>query len=361
MGVLLNLIDGVPDYSVSVGDSEQFGSPSPVVVFEHQFFTMFKGAYFRRSEQKNEPVFVVKVVEHDMVLPFRGIMHEFDISPTSADGRMLATVAEALTYVNFLRIGDAVPKELLTGEASWQVPDRIRQIAFHRLTIALATWLTGQKDRVDDPDIILKMAEDPEVRESVNRALGEAAEVLGYGRNNKEKVIQQIEDLAEDSAHIEALRCRFEGVLMMRDKITKLPEFYGNEPGMLEFVLPVVRLIGVAVSEYQAYLDKADMEMTDDILEVLRDVDTPKRIIRKVRNDLYRRLKAWDEMFEAWTQAPTKRGAKTEALLRRTYRFLSPRFMQRDEWVLVTQMFNRVEDRGDDYFGHAWYLDDEHS
>ena len=47
---------------------------------------------------------------------------------------------------------------------------------------------------------------------------------------------------------------------------------------------------------------------------------------------------AWGDMFENWDRAFVKRSSDNEELLRKSYQFLAPRFMQVDEWVLFTQL-----------------------
>ena len=57
-----------------------------------------------------------------------------------------------------------------------------------------------------------------------------------------------------------------------------------------------------------------------------------------MRDDLYRRLKAWDKIFESWEEVTMSRSDDNEGLLRETYRFLAPRFMKTDDWVLYSQL-----------------------
>ncbi|MSO75395.1 MAG: hypothetical protein EXQ87_00575 [Alphaproteobacteria bacterium] len=57
-----------------------------------------------------------------------------------------------------------------------------------------------------------------------------------------------------------------------------------------------------------------------------------------MRDNLHRRLVVWDEMFTLWLPVRMERSEANANLLRKTYRFLAPRFMQVDEWVLLTQI-----------------------
>ena len=77
---------------------------------------------------------------------------------------------------------------------------------------------------------------------------------------------------------------------------------------------------------------------TAEIMDMLKNIDKQTEFIRNLRDDLYCRLMAWDEMFTAWEPIEMTRSEGDPNLLRETYRFLAPRFMQMDEWVLMTQL-----------------------
>lgn len=333
------------------------GADSRVVMFEHRFFSMFKDAYFRMAEPNDEPVMVMQVDETEMALPFKSLMREFEIKEDSPDGEMLALIEDSLDYVNFLRVGDVIPKEVLTGEASWDVPEHIRRTAYMRLTIGLVSWLSGGAVRITGSDDITQLVERPEIRESINQALGEAAKELGYGKKNKAKVVERLEDLADQIARIDALRHRFEGIRMIHDKIHTLTSLYRGEPVMVELVVPVARLITSAVKDYEEYLERADTEV-DDVMTLLMHMHDRKEVLSEIRNDLYCRLMAWDEMLVDWHRVTVRPGAQIEALLRKTYRFLAQRFLQKDEWVLMSKLIEN-EMTIDDEGAVAWYMSED--
>lgn len=87
--------------------------PSGVVTFQHRFFA-YPDLFFYRPEFGGEPVAVIKMGDNEVALSFRGIKSEFDITDDSPDGQMLRLVGEALGFVNGLRPGDPIPKEVLT-------------------------------------------------------------------------------------------------------------------------------------------------------------------------------------------------------------------------------------------------------
>ena len=84
------------------------------VHFEHKFCGSFEDLYFRLTDQ-------------------------------TADGQVLSKVAEGLQFVRGLRVGDPLPKEILTREASWEPSERHLRIARQRLTMQLVTWLAGNE------------------------------------------------------------------------------------------------------------------------------------------------------------------------------------------------------------------------
>ena len=77
---------------------------------------------------------------------------------------------------------------------------------------------------------------------------------------------------------------------------------------------------------------------TSAILAILRDIGPRIDFVRTARDDLYCRLRAWEDLLERWRVVEIKRSTEIEDLTRATYRFLAPRFMQHDEWKLVGQL-----------------------
>ncbi|MBL6934759.1 MAG: hypothetical protein ISR48_05045 [Alphaproteobacteria bacterium] len=313
-----------------------------LVAFEHKFFTSVDAPYFRLSEQEDEAVMVIRLSDEEAVLPLGGIRREFDFHEESIDGKMLCLVEEALDYVNSLRIGDPLPSEILTGEASWEVSERHRTTAYHRLTVQLVSWLSGDEQASTNPEELKLIAEDPETKTKVNLAFAEAATELGLGADQTETVLSLIMTLAEELSHIESLREQFQNVHVINDKIAKLQKTYSNEISVMEILNPVARLLTVAIKEYQDLFDQVDAQ-TGEIMSVLKNIGSQTQFIHKVRDDLYRRLRAWSKMFKLWDKTAAKRSREAEDALRSTYQFLAKRFMPVDEWVL----FSQLQDGGD--------------
>ena len=306
------------------------------VTFEQKFFTAVEGSYFRKSNETEEPVFVLNLGGEEVMLPFQGIRREFNIEEESADDEMLELVAHGLEYVKVLMPGDDLPSELLTGEASWEISDEHRKIARQRLSMQLVSWMSGDENLITDPEELLQIADDPNVKEKVNKAFEEAAVAVGFEASDGEKVIDLIEELAEELAYIETLREQFRGVLSMNEKVKRLRHVAAKNRSILDTTTSVAKLLAVAVKEFGEEFDMADGQ-TGEIIAVLKNIQTQKDYIRGVRNSVYRRLVAWDDLLRGWKRESGQYTASVPDLLRETYRFLAPRYMQTDDWVLATQ------------------------
>ena len=309
----------------------------PRVLFDHAFFTKLEDAYFQKSEQGGEVVLTIRFAKNHVSLPFKGIKREFKIADDSADAQMLEQVTKALKYVKGLRIGDPLPKEILTREASWELSERHLKIAYQRVSVQLVNWITGDQQVITDPEELLQLADDPQIKKTVNRAFGEAAEKLGLGRDHKEEVINHVETLAHELAYIEALRDRFRHVEKMENKIQDLRRLYGRERSVLEVADQVARLGLRAVDEFKAAFLEVDAQ-TGEILSVLRNLESQIAYIRDKRDDIHAKLMAWDELLEEWDKVEIKMSPDKPELLRRTYQFLAPRFMAVKDWVLMSKL-----------------------
>lgn len=331
--------------------SPESGNPAsgaePRVVFSNAFFQKVEDAFFQTSEQSGEPVLMVRFAKNYVSLPFKGIRREFKIAEDSADGQMLEKVAKSLKYVKGLRIGDPLPKEILTREASWTLSERHRRIAYQRVSVQLVNWMTGGQQIVTDPDELLQLADDPQIKKTVSLAFAEAAEKLGLGRDRKEEVVAHVETLANELAYIEALRDRFRHIEQMEKKIQTLRRLYGRERSVLEVADQVARLGERAQQDFNTLFLETDAQ-TGEILSVLRNLNSQIAYIRDKRDEIYAKLMAWDEVLAEWDKAEMKIGPDKPELLRRAYQFLAPRYMLVKDWVLMT----KLQADGKDGFSH---------
>lgn len=334
--ISLDFLDGMANEEAPPEEEIDDGSTPTTVELRHKFFASFPGMFFAKSEQGGEPSLYVKLTEYEVTLPLVGIRREFNIADASRDGRVLNLVADALDYVKGLRMGDPLPKEVYSQGASWEPSVRDRTIAYHRLTMQLVTWLSGNEHVISNPEELLQVAQDPNAQRKINEAFSQAAERLGIGKARKQDVVTYIEQLAAELAYIEALRQRYKQVIDLDNQIQGLRRIYGTERSVLEIADPVARLMQVAKRQFKDSFDDIDAQ-TGEILSVLKNIHNQIKFINHTRNGLYRRLLAWEEVMEKWKGVPVCRSMVVPDLFRDTYHFLAPRFMQVKEWALVTQ------------------------
>jgi hypothetical protein len=309
---------------------------------QHKIFKSFEDCHFQKSDISGEALFVLKMSEgQEVSLPLKAVCKEFDIDEDSKDGELIGLVDSALDFVNALRPGDDLPLEVLTGEASWNVDDTHRQIAYNRVTMQLVTWMSGSEELITDPDELLQIAEDPGTKRKINDAFDEVADKLGMGRENREEVINLVHQVADELTYIETLREKYRNVKMIDRKLQELRRIYAHEKGVLETVTQVIRLIDDAMKKFETSFDEIDAN-TGEIMSVLRNFTTQRQYIRNKRDDLYRRLRAWDELFQRWHDLSPERGPAAVRLVRDTYQFLAPRFMKVKEWLMMTKIQDGV-------------------
>ena len=316
-------------------------SQKTTIEFEQKFFTAVEGSYFRKSAQTSEPVFVMNLGGEEVILPFRGIRREFKIEEETPDDEMLELISNGLDYVKALMPGDELPPELLTGEASWEISDTHRQIAKQRISMQLVSWMSGEENLISDPEQLIQIADDPGVKEKINNAFNQAAEEIDADDANM--VVDLIEELAEELAYIETLREQFRSVLQMQEKIWSVRKGASKVRRILDTVSSVAKLLAVAVDEFGEEFDRADGQ-TGEIISVLKNIGTQKDYIRSVRNSVYRRLVAWDKLLRGWEREPGRVIETVPDLLRETYQFLAPRYMQTDDWLLASQVQGNQEE-----------------
>jgi plasmid stabilization system protein ParE len=306
-----------------------------IIRFEHKFFSSFEDLYFRLTDT-GEAVAVIKLANNDAILSFEGMRREFMFKEDAPDGQMLVKVAAGLAFVRGLRPGDELPKELTTREASWQPADKHLMVARQRLTMQLVTWMTGEEHIFTTVEELLQMAQNPDVRKNINLAFAEAAEELGLGRDRREEVVGYIEKLAHELAYIEFERDVMLDVRRIDDKIQGLRRLYSVDRSLMDTADQVARLSQRAVKLFQDNFDQVDAQ-TGEIMAMLKNIDNQMEYIRTVRDELHQRLLPWEDFIRIWKSIYVVRSDENTARLRDIYQFLAPRFMQVNEWVLITK------------------------
>jgi hypothetical protein len=299
--------------------------------FAHKVFSV-AGSYFSLAADTGEATFYVPMGDVQGVLTLPQLVSGFNLAGT-ADGKLLDIVKKSLGFVRRIHPGDSIPSELLDGSASWSVEDRHRVIAESRLRVQLGTWMAGKEASARDVTDLLKMANDPEIRDKMQEAITAIAERLGLGRARRAEVLDRVDGLARELSYIEALRDRFAAVKMIVMKLGQLAAMYGPERGFSDEIRRVLVLMRKPVSEFDGIFAQVDGQ-TSEIVSVLGNFEGQIAFIRETRDSLHGKFMPWDSLIQQWQELPVEIGTQAEALLRATYRFMARHFSQDESWTL---------------------------
>jgi hypothetical protein len=294
-------------------------------------FSRLPNTTFRRAESDGTPVIVVPLGDGVAAVPLRSLQREFGIADDSADGRMLALIAESLDFVAGLSVGDPLPSEVLTGRASWQPGAKYEHAAAVKLQLQLLTWLdpalTGQGG---SPPSLERMESDPQLRAAVQRAFERAADELGL--SGPHEVMQLVADLAGELACIEALRDTFQRrVQSMTARLDGLSSGAVMNLERQATLSRIRRLAHAANAQIRSRFEEVDAQ-TGEVLTTLRHIERHTIFIRAQRDWLYRSSRAWQPLLLEWDSAMPGLDDAAWGRLHRTYHFLAPRFMPVQEW-----------------------------
>lgn len=306
------------------------------VELDHWFFRKVEGVRFQLHQVTGQPGVTISLAKNEAFLTLSSLKKEFQIEAGTSDGRMLSLVADGLKYVKGLLLGDELPKEILTGEASWNLSPTHLAIAHQRVAMRLITLVSTDEPTTTDPKELLALADDPSIKKKINEAFEVAAIELGMRREQKEEVIEFVNALAAELGYIEFLREKFQGIDSMRERIQKVRVLHSRTVSIRESSDQVARLIERAVAEYKAMFDDID-ERTGAVVPLLRDIDDSIVYIRKMRDDLHVRFLAWDDLLKQWEPRLVEYSFKVNELLRATHQFLAPRFMSFTDWIAIAR------------------------
>jgi hypothetical protein len=317
-------------------EAQEESDGSTHFVFEHKVFSV-EGCYFAADRNGDKAKFLMPLGDEMAAIAIGSLRQEFGVAEDSSDGQLLDIVAKSLKYVQEIRPNDSIPQELLDGSASWSVEERHRTAAHARIKIQLATLMTGREDQVIDPDQIEMLADDPKIKRQVQQAFSLVAKKLGLAPEQKQEVINKIEQLGHELSYIEGLRERFESITSIPPKIERLGKFYGNQTTTREELDRVKVLLRGAIEDIETVFDIVDAQ-TCEIMTVLRSFDLYIEQIRDARDDLHRRFMDWDDIIDPWqSEACTERSTAVEQMVKESYRLLAQRFAQTQEWGLVNR------------------------
>jgi hypothetical protein len=308
-----------------------------VCALSHRVFTMTGEPLFRRSVTDGAPVLVVLLGEREASIPLRSLQLEFAIDDASEDGRMLGLIAESLDYVTALRLGDKLPPEVLTGDASWEPDAEHLAIVATRLRSQLIEWFGMDPARVTRHAAKQDTARHGAAqRHLVHDAMDRAAQALNLP--SRQDVLDRVESLAGELAFIEALRHRLlHRIHTMATKLERLQRGKSCDAAHLEQLTQVNRLTGIALRQIAARFDELEGQ-TGEIMPALRNLESQRAFIRSNRDWLYRSQRAWEPVLAEWDIAAPAANENSTPILGRSYRFLAPRFMPVTEWILPQRL-----------------------
>lgn len=311
-------------------------APPTHVELEHWFFKKVEGVRFQLHQSTGQAGVVITMAKNEAFLPLSSLKKEFNIEGNSPDGLMLTRIADGLKYVKGLLIGDPLPKEIMTGEASWLPSPKHHAIAHQRVAMRLITLVSTDEPTTTDPTELLALADDPAIKKKINESFEVAAVELGMKPEQKQEVIGFVNTLAGELGYIEFLREKFLRIDNMRERIQKVRTLHSRTISIRESSDQVARLIERAKSEYQAIFDDID-NRTSAVVPLLRDIDESIEYIRKVRDDLHVRFLAWDDLLKEWEPRLIEYSMMVGELLRKTHQFLAPRFMTFTDWTAIAR------------------------
>ena len=300
---------------------------------------------FRQAESDRTPVLVMPMGQASAAVPLRSLQQELSIDNDSRDGQMLAQIAKALDFVGELRLGDRLPVEVLCGAASWAPGPLHRDIAHARLTLQLTAVFepsrshdaaeVGASWAAATPPRALAASRVPGMELRLQAAIIGLTTTLALP--NPAAAQQVVDDLAHELSYIEALRERLlDRVVRMCGQIEALVQCLANNQSGLELISRVHRLAGIGLTKISARFSDVKVQ-TADVQLLFQTMEERRIMIRLHRDWLYCSLRAWEEILAAWAMASDIWCEATWPLLSRTYRFLAPRFMPMQEWLLTTR------------------------
>jgi len=274
-------------------------------------------------------VMVFRLGDKDAALPLARIAGEFGITAGSADAEMMQLIIMSLEFVTCLRLGDRLPSEVVSGEASWAPKNEYRRLAEARLRMQLIAWLTPESEQVEaNGQTLLTLAEDPAIRTQAQDAMARAARDLGL--TTAQEVLARMQDLADELSYLEHLRaCFLDRLDGMDGKIGELAQRVRAGTGAYETMSQVRKLLSVARRQIHGRFEDLDAQ-TGEIIAALQNLDQQRRFIRAGRDWLYRSFRGFEPYLD---RVEGLAESELPSFLNPLYHFLAPRFMPATEWL----------------------------
>ena len=312
-------------------------SPGQLCELQAELFHKLPGLCFRRSETDRAAVLCFRLDDKEVVLPLARIGREFGIGSGSPDAAMLRKISEGLEFVAALRLGDPLPAEVVTGDASWVPAKEFHQIAEAKLRMQLVDWLTPEHEKVEaSGQTLLSLVEDPAIRAQVHAAIGQAAQEMGG--ITVDQVLERMQGLGVELAYVEHLRAGFlDRINLLHQRLGLLLQSLRVGAAGHDSAGQVLRLLGIARKQIQSRFDDLDAQ-TGEIIPALQNLEHQRRFIRDARDWLYRSYRGFEPFLDQLGKADDAH-AEMLSFLAAFYQYLAPRFMPATEWLRQ----NRVE------------------
>lgn len=306
------------------------GQPSTHFNFRHKVFAV-ESSYFSLSADKKVAVLNIPLGTAFGSVPVPTLRATFGIKDGSRDDKLLKIVESGLRFCKEIRPGESIPRELLDGSASWSVSDEHRTLAKNRMSIQLASWVSGNEVVISDPGQIEQIFGDPTTQHKLNQAYDSLTEKLGLTPDKRSLVEERVASFAHELAYIEALRDQFGKVRLIGENLEKLRVVYRADRTFVNDVLQVQRLFRRPLTEFQTIFDQVDAQ-TGEVLALLKGLKARIDFTRKMRDELHCRFLDWEDILKPWLDMIPERSTYNENQVKAAYRFLAQRYLQTTVW-----------------------------
>lgn len=299
--------------------------------FEHRIFQI-DGAYFFRSKMDDKVLLHVSLGEQDAAIFTNTLLTEFGIKSDSKDYALLNLVEKSLDHVKFIAPGDEVPSEILDGTASWTIDEIHYQRSKDRLMMHLANWVTGSN--ADDIDLtqVNKMLEQKETQSLIQEGFAKAADELGLGKGQREKVVGMLEQLARELGYIEALRDHFQKIMRIERDIKVARTTLRGDKSSMESAMRASQLLTPVFANYRGSFENVDAQ-TAEVLAALKNIDNVIGFVRKTRDTLHKETLTWSDLLETWSSADMDKRNPANRAIGNLYRFSAQNFLETNSWL----------------------------
>ncbi|HEX2114656.1 MAG TPA: hypothetical protein VHM01_09655 [Alphaproteobacteria bacterium] len=298
-------------------------------IFEHKVFSV-PNVFFALTEDR-KPALHIDYGDLRAAIELRAVRSGFGIPQHSADDYMLGVVGDSLRFVRKIRPNDSIPREVLDGTASWAIDESHHLTAHSRLTLQLASWMTGKATVNLAREQIRATAADPGVVARVQAAVAQIVHTVGLQPDQKHVIVDRIEAFAREFSYVEAIRARFDGARGIGQKVAKLLALYKTDRFVSENLTRVAALMVAPLAAFETMFASADA-MVADIIGICRSYDERVAELRVMRDDLFELYLMWEPILTLWQDQQVIKGKQTEESIRLLFQFLARNYPQSSTW-----------------------------